>query len=164
MHNSRMLAVLDKAAAMMHWPQTHRTGYGLGMAIHDGFGSFVCQVAEVVLQANQPVVKRICCVVDCGTVVNPAIITAQIEGGIVFGLTAAIKSQITINKGRVQQSNFHDFNLLRQHEMPQVDVYIMPSEQPPGGVGEIGVPPVAPAVANAIFAASGKRHRTLPFS
>jgi CO/xanthine dehydrogenase Mo-binding subunit len=157
-----MLAVLDKAADIMPWNRTPAPGTGLGIAIHDGFGSMTCQVAEVSFSGDQLLIKRICCVADCGTIVNPSIAKAQIESGIVFGLTATIKSGISINQGRVEQSNFHDFPLLRMHEMPQVDIYLIQSDQPPGGVGEIGVPPIAPAIANAIFAASGKRIRSLP--
>lgn len=161
-NNPRVLAVLDHAATLMQWGQALPPGHGLGIAVHDGFGSVVCQIAEVFVNGNKTVVKRICCVVDCGTVVNPEIVTSQIESGVVFGLTAALKSRITISKGRVEQSNFHDFRLMRINEMPEIDVHIMPSERPPGGVGEIGVPPAAPAVANAIFAVTGKRLRALP--
>jgi CO/xanthine dehydrogenase Mo-binding subunit len=100
--------------------------------------------------------------VDCGTVVNPDTVKAQMEGGVVFGLTAALKAGITIEAGRTQQSNFHDYPLLRMDEMPVVEVHIVPSDERPSGIGEMGVPPIAPAVANAIFAATGKRLRRLP--
>jgi isoquinoline 1-oxidoreductase subunit beta len=102
------------------------------------------------------------CAVDCGRYVNPDTIAAQMEGSIVFGLTAALKGQITIANGRVVQSNFHDYEMLRLNEMPKVEVHIVPSNEPPGGVGEPGTPPIAPAVCNAIFAATGKPIRRLP--
>jgi len=100
--------------------------------------------------------------VDCGRTVNPDTVKAQLEGGIIFGLTAALKTEITLDKGRVQQSNFHDYPMVRMFESPEIEVYIVPSTEKPTGVGEPGVPPVAPAVANAIFAATGKRVRRLP--
>jgi isoquinoline 1-oxidoreductase subunit beta len=107
-------------------------------------------------------VHRVVCAIDCGTVVNPDTVTAQVEGSIVWGLTAALYGAITIDKGRVQQSNFQDYPMLRINEMPAVEVHIMPSNAPAGGVGEPGVPPLAPAVCNAIFAGTGKRIRKLP--
>lgn len=160
--NPRVLAVLDKAAELAGWGRAMAPGRGLGIAIHDAFGSVVCQVAEVSIVANQLTVEQIFCVVDCGMVVNPSIVSAQIEGGIAFGLTAATQSRITIDKGCVVQSNFHDFALLRMREMPAVSVHILPSHLPPGGIGEVGVPPVAPAVANALFAVTGKRLCAIP--
>jgi isoquinoline 1-oxidoreductase beta subunit len=108
-------------------------------------------------------VNRVVCAVDCGTVINPDTVVAQMEGGIVFGLTAALKAEITIEKGRAQQSNFNDYPLLTMDEMPVVEVHIVPGdERPPTGIGEMGVPPIAPAVANAVFAATGVRVRHLP--
>jgi isoquinoline 1-oxidoreductase beta subunit len=107
-------------------------------------------------------VHRVVCAVDCGRYVNPDTIAAQMEGGITFGLTAALKGQITIDKGRVQQSNFHDYEMLRVNEMPKVEVHIVSSSEAPGGIGEPGTPPIAPAVCNAIFAATGKPIRRLP--
>jgi isoquinoline 1-oxidoreductase beta subunit len=107
-------------------------------------------------------VKRIVCAVDCGKVVNPDNVRAQMEGGIAFGLTAALKAEATVKNGRIQQSNFHDYPLLPMDEMPLVEVYIVESDQEPTGIGEMGVPPVAPAVANAVFAATGKRVRHIP--
>ena len=105
---------------------------------------------------------RFVCAVDCGIAINPRIIESQMEGAVAFGLTATLKSAITIRGGRIEQSNFDDFPILRMHEMPKVEVYIMPSNGPPTGIGESGVPLVAPAVANAVFAAIGKRIRRLP--
>ena len=120
-------------------------------------------MAEVSVNGKGVVkVHRIVAAVDCGTVINPKIVEAQISGGIAFGLTATIKSAITIKDGKAEQSNFHDFALLRMNEMPEVEVYTVPSTAAPTGIGEIGVPPVAPAVANAIAAATGKRVRRLP--
>jgi len=107
-------------------------------------------------------VNRVVCAVDCGKVVNPGNIKAQMEGGIVFGLTAALKSEATLKNGRVQQSNFNDFPILRMEEMPLVEVYIVESEEKATGIGEMGVPPIAPAVANAVFAATGVRVRHIP--
>jgi len=107
-------------------------------------------------------VHRVVCAVDCGRHVNPDIIAAQMEGGIVYGLTAALKGLITVKNGRVEQSNFHDYEMLRLNEMPKIEVHIVPSNEPPGGCGEPGTPPIAPAVCNAIFAATGKPIRRLP--
>ncbi len=107
-------------------------------------------------------VNRVVCAVDCGKVVNPDNVAAQMQGGIAFGLTAALKAQTTIKDGRVQESNFHDYPILRMDEMPQVEVHIVESGQRPTGIGEMGVPPVAPAIANAVYAATGKRIRHIP--
>ena len=123
----------------------------------------MAQVAEVSVAVDGKIrVHRVVCAVDCGTVVNPDIVRAQMEGGIVFGLSAALKSGISIESGRVVQSNFHDYPILRFEEMPTVDVHIVPSSEPPSGIGEMGVPPIAPALANAVYAATGKRVRHLP--
>jgi isoquinoline 1-oxidoreductase beta subunit len=122
----------------------------------------VAHVVEVSVAPNGAIrVERVICAVDCGMVINPDTVVAQMEGGIAFGLTAALKAHITIENGRVAQSNFHDYPLLRIDEMPQVEVHIVPSTERPTGIGEMGVPPIAPAVANAIFAATGKRVRHL---
>jgi CO/xanthine dehydrogenase Mo-binding subunit len=122
----------------------------------------VAQVAEVTVGEDGAIRWRVVCAVDCGQVVNPDTVVAQMEGGIAFGLTAALKAQITIDKGRTQQSNFNDYPLLPIGEMPAVEVYIVPSDRAPSGIGEMGVPPVAPAVANAVFTASGVRVRKIP--
>jgi isoquinoline 1-oxidoreductase beta subunit len=123
----------------------------------------VAQVADVSVADNGAVrVHRIVCAVDCGTVINPNTARAQIEGAVVFGLTAALKHEITVRNGRVEQTNFNDYQMRRINEMPVVDVHIVPSAEPPGGIGEAGVAPTAPAVANAIFALTGKRIRRLP--
>ena len=106
--------------------------------------------------------KRVVCAVDCGKVVNPDNVAAQMQGGIVFGLTAALKAEAAIRNGRMQQNNFHDYPILRMDEMPLIEVYIVPSDRRSTGIGEMGVPPVAPAVANAVYAATGKRVRHIP--
>jgi len=122
----------------------------------------VAEVAEISLGEAGVRVHRVVCAVDCGIVINPDTVAAQMESGIVFGLTAALKGEITIANGRVQQANFNDYPLLRMDEMPAVEVHIVKSDRPPGGVGEPGTPPIAPAVANAVFAATGKPVRRLP--
>ncbi len=136
---------------------------GRGIAVHESFGSFVAQVVEVTYKADKSFkVDRVVCAVDCGLAINPDVIKAQMEGGIGFALSAALHSAITLTDGKVDQSNFHDFQVLRINEMPVVEVHIVPSAEPPTGVGEPGVPPLAPALANALFAATGKRIRNLP--
>ena len=159
----RHLGVLELAAQKAGWGKPLPPGHARGIAVHESFGSWIAQVAEVSASKDGTVsVHRVVCAIDCGRVVNPDTIKAQVESGIVFGLTAALHGAITIKDGRVEQSNFHDYKMLRMNEMPRVEVYIVPSQEPPGGVGEPGVPPVAPAVANAIFAATGRRIRRLP--
>jgi isoquinoline 1-oxidoreductase beta subunit len=158
----RHRAVLDLAAERAGWSTPPPAGRFRGLAVHESFGSFVAQVAEVSLDGDRIRVHRVVCAVDCGTALNPAGVAAQMEGGIVYGLSAALHSEITLRGGRVQQSNFHDYPPLRLHEAPVVEVHIVPSAEPPSGVGEPGVPPIAPAVANAVFAATGQRLRRLP--
>lgn len=154
------------AAEKSGWGTPLPTGWGRGMAYHATWDvTDVAEVAEVSVEDDGTIrVHRVVCVVDCGMVVNPDTVEAQMEGGIVFGLTAALKDPITLEGGRVVQGNFDDYRLLRFDEMPVVEVYIVPSEGPPHGVGEMGNPPIAPAVANAVFAATGKRVRSLPLS
>ena len=162
-HHPRHQGVLELAAAKAGWGKPLPAGRGRGIAVHESFGSWVAQVAEVsVTPRGQVKVHRVVAAVDCGQYVNPDTIAAQIEGGIAFGLSAALHSQITLKGGRVVQSNFHDYEVLRLNEMPEVEVHILPSGEKPGGVGEPGVPPVAPAVANAVFALTGVRVRRLP--
>ncbi|HLA26794.1 MAG TPA: xanthine dehydrogenase family protein molybdopterin-binding subunit [Syntrophales bacterium] len=159
----RHKAVLELAAAKAGWGKRLAEGRGLGLAVHESFGSCVAQAAEVSVSKEGKVkVHRVVCAIDCGSVVNPDAIRAQMEGGIVFGLTAALYGEITFEKGRVKQGNFQDYPMLRVHEMPVVETYIVDSAEAMGGVGEPGVPPIAPAVANAIFVATGKRARRLP--
>jgi isoquinoline 1-oxidoreductase beta subunit len=161
----RMKAVLELAADKAGWSTPLPPGKGRGIAVAEAFKSYVAQVAEVSVDKDGRVtVDRVVCAVDCGTAINPDIIAAQMEGGIGFGLGAALYGAITLKDGRVEQDNFNSYRVLRINEMPKVEVHIIPSAEPPTGVGEPGVAPVGPAVANAIFAASGKRHRVLPFS
>lgn len=159
----RHKGALELAAATAGWSKPVAKGISRGIAVHESFGSYVAQVAEVSVSKDGHIkVHRVVCAVDCGMVVNPDIIKAQMESAIVFGLTAALKGEITIKNGRVEQSNFHDYPLLRIDEMPEIVVAIVPSQENPGGVGEPGTPPIAPAVANAVFKATGKRLRRLP--
>ena len=159
----RLRAVLDLAAAKGDWGKPLGVNEGRGIALHLSFGSIVAEVAEVAIAADQRIsVKRVVAAVDCGTVVNPAIVEAQVQSAIVYGLTAALFGKITLENGRVVQANFPDYEMLRLAQMPRIEVHIVPSEAPPGGIGEPGTPPIAPAIANAIFAATGKRVRALP--
>jgi isoquinoline 1-oxidoreductase beta subunit len=159
----RYKAVLEAAAQKAGWGRPLPAGQFRGIAVAQSFGSYVAEVAEVSVAADgTPRVHRVVAAVDCGMTVNPAIIHRQIEGGIVYGLTAALYGRISFKDGRVEQGNFHDYQMLRMNEMPKVEVHILPSTEKPGGIGEPGTPPIAPAVTNAIFAATGKRIRTLP--
>jgi isoquinoline 1-oxidoreductase beta subunit len=161
----RHKAVLELAAEKAGFGTNLPEGHARGIAVHESFGSFIAEVAEVsVNPAGEVRVHKVVCTIDCGRVVNPEIIKAQMESGIVFGLTAALYGAITFKDGRVEQSNFHDYPMLRMKDMPKVEVYIMPSQEALGGVGEPGVPPIAPAVANAVFAATGRRIRRLPIN
>ena len=159
----RMRAVLDLAAERAGWDQPLPPGEGRGVALADYGGTLVAEVVEVAVASDgTPDVRRIVCAVDCGIAVNPDIVEAQAVGGIIVGLTAALRGEITIADGRVEQGNFDDYPLLRFDEVPPIEVHIMPSDAGPTGIGEPTVPPVAPALANAIFAATGKRLRILP--
>ncbi|MGE3649230.1 MAG: molybdopterin cofactor-binding domain-containing protein [Reyranellaceae bacterium] len=160
----RHLAVLDAAAKAAGWWTPAPAGVGRGVALRQSFGSIVAQVAEVAVEGNAIRVKRVVCAVDCGRVVNPAIVRAQIESGIVFGLSAALFGEITIKNGVVEQGNFPDYDVVRLADMPVIETLIVGApESPMGGIGEPGTPPIAPAVGNAIFALTGKRLRSLPF-
>ncbi|OYU26075.1 MAG: acylaldehyde oxidase [Burkholderiales bacterium PBB2] len=158
----RHRAVLELAAAKAGWGQPLPAGRARGIAVHESFGSWCAQVAEVSLQDGQPRVHRVVCALDCGVVVNPDTVEAQMQGSIVYGLSAALYGEITLKNGRVEQSNFPDYEAVRFAQMPQIEVHIVPSSAPPGGVGEPGTPPIAPAVANALFALTGLRVRDLP--
>ena len=159
----RMSAVLQLVGEKSGWGKPLLAGRGRGIATHFSFDTYVAQVIEASVEKDGTVhVHRVVCAVDCGRVINPDIVKAQMEGGIVFGLTAALKTEITLENGRVQQHNFYDYPMLRMNESPEIEVHIVPSENAPTGVGEPSVPPVAPALANAIFAATGKRVRRLP--
>jgi isoquinoline 1-oxidoreductase beta subunit len=160
----RHLGVLELAASKAGWGTPLPAGRARGIAVVESFASYVAEVAEVSVNRSSGEIKvhRVVCAVDCGRHVNPDTIAAQMEGAIAYGLTAALKGNITINKGRVEQSNFQDYEMLRMNEMPKTEVHIVPSDEPPGGVGEPGTPPIAPAVCNAIFAITGKPIRRLP--
>jgi isoquinoline 1-oxidoreductase beta subunit len=160
--NPRLLGVLELVAQKSDWGKALPAGRFRGVAIVNNVGSYTAQVAEVSIDRGKVKVHRIVCAVDCGHVVNPAIVEQQMRSAIVYALSAALKGQITIDKGRVQQNNFDRYDVVRIDEAPVVEVHIVPSTQNPGGMGEAGVPAVAPAVANAVFAATGKRVRRLP--
>ena len=160
----RLLGVLNLVAEKSGWGTPLPPGRGRGIAGLYGFGSYIAHVAEVTVAKDGTLhVDRVVVAVDCGQVINPDLVAAQIEGGVVFGLTSALFDEITIQNGQVQQTNFDNYPMLRIADMPKVEVHIVPSHEPPGGIGEPGVPSTAPAVANAIFAATGKRLRRLPF-
>ena len=137
-------------------------GRGLGLAAHGSFESYVAQVAEVSVVDGAIRVHRVLCVIDCGLAVNPDVVRAQMEGSVVYGLSAALHGNLEVENGAIRESNFHDYPIVRMHEAPDVEVIIVDSDEPPTGVGEPGVPPVAPAVANAVFAATGQRLTSLP--
>ncbi|MGH8490226.1 MAG: molybdopterin cofactor-binding domain-containing protein [Gammaproteobacteria bacterium] len=159
----RHLGVLNLAAEKAGWGTPLAQGKARGVAVHESFKTFVAQVAEVSMKPDGSFrVERVVCAVDCGVAVNPDVIRAQMEGGIGYGLAAALDGAITLKEGRVEQSNFHDYLVLRMNEMPKVEVHILPSQEAPTGVGEPGVPPIAPAVCNALYNLTGKRIRTLP--
>ena len=159
----RHLAVLKKAAEAAGWGTPLPQGQGRGIALFESFESIVAHVAEVEVSSEGTVaVRRIVAAIDCGMAVNPDGLKAQIEGGIVFGLSAALHGAITIDKGAVMQANFPDYEMVRMAECPEIEIHIVESDAPLGGAGEPGVPPVAPAVTNAIFAATGTRIRELP--
>jgi len=160
----RALGVLDLAAERSGWGTPAAPGRFRGVALHESFGSYVAQVAEVSIDGGTVRVHRVVCALDCGQIVNPDTVVAQMEGGIVYGLTAALQGKITIANGRVKESGFFDYPILTMREMPVIDVHLVPSTMEPGGVGEPGTPPIAPAVANAVFAATGTRIRKLPIT
>ena len=161
----RLRNVIKIAAEKGNWGKPMPAGQGRGFASHFSFDTYVAYVADVTVNANGSVkVDRVTAAVDCGQIINPDGVKAMVEGAIVYGLSAAMKDKITITDGRVQQSNFDDYRVLKINEMPVVDVHLVPSTEQPTGMGEPGLPPIAPAVTNAIFAATGKRIRTLPFS
>jgi len=160
--DSRHRRVLDVVAERAGWGSPLPNGTARGVAVHRSFGSWCAQVAEVAIETGGLRVRRVVAAFDCGVVVHPDTVVAQIEGGIVYGLSAALKGKITIAGGRVVQSNFHDYPVLRLDEMPVIEVHLVPSGDAPGGVGEPGTPPIAPAVANAVAALTGQRIRQLP--
>jgi len=158
----RALNVLNTAAQAANWGSTLPTGQGRGVSVMHAFGSYFAIVVEVAVEQGEVAVKRVVCAVDCGMVVNPNTVEAQVQGGIIFGITGALYSEITIKDGRVQQNNFTDYRMLRIDQTPPIDVHIVKSSEAPGGIGEPGTAALAPALTNAIFAATGKRLRQLP--
>jgi isoquinoline 1-oxidoreductase beta subunit len=155
--------VLHNGASATDWPRAQRAGTGMGVALLQEWDSIVAHIIEVEVEGTRLRVKRIVVAMDCGTAVNPQQVRAQLEGGSLFGLSAALGEKITLAGGRVEQRNFNDYPLLRIHEAPQIDSILLDTpDATVGGVGEPPVPGVAPALANAIFAATGKRLRSLP--
>ncbi len=162
----RHVGALKLAAQKAGWDQpfSKGKGRGRGVAVHESFGSVVAQVAEVTVSGDKITVDRVVCAVDCGIAVTPDVIKAQMQSGIGYGLSAALYGKITLTDGHVDQTNFHQYRVLRINEMPRaIEVFIVPSTNAPSGVGEPGTPPIAPAVANAVRAATGIRLHTLPF-
>jgi isoquinoline 1-oxidoreductase beta subunit len=159
----RAKAVLALAAEKAGWGQPLPERVGRGVSLQFAFATYMAVIAEVEAPKDGVVrVRRVVCAVDCGTVVNPDTVQAQIQSAIIFGITAALHGQITLKNGRVEQSNFHDYQMLRINEAPAINVHIVQSVEPPGGMGECGTSAIVPAVANAIFAATGKRLRKMP--
>jgi len=159
----RLRAVLELAAQRAGWSKPLAKPRGRGIASFASFGSYIAQVAEVTMVEGKSFkIDRVVAAVDCGRAVNPESVRSQTEGAIIFGLSAALKGEITVHNGAVDQDNFNGYELVRFHEAPPIEVHVVESDQDPSGMGEPGLPPVAPAVANAIFAASGHRLRRLP--
>jgi isoquinoline 1-oxidoreductase beta subunit len=159
----RAKAVLELAAQKAGWGQSLPDRVGRGVSLQFVFATYLAQVAEVEVSKDGTVrVRRVVCAVDCGTVVNPDTVRAQIQSAIIFGITAALYGQITLKDGRVEQTNFDSYQMLRMNEAAAIEVYIIQSSEPPGGMGEAGTSAIVPAVTNAIFAATGKRLRKLP--
>ena len=159
----RARAVLDLAAEKAGWGQALPKGIGRGVSLQNAFGSWLAQVAEVEVSKEGAVrVRRVVCAMDCGTVVNPDTVQAQLQSGIIFGTTAALYGEITLKNGRVEQSNFDNYQMIRINEAPVIEVHLVKSTEPPGGMGETGTSAVVPAIANAVYAATGKRLRKMP--
>jgi isoquinoline 1-oxidoreductase beta subunit len=158
----RHLAVLNAVADASRWSEGAPARRGRGVAIHESFGSIVAEIAEVSVEGTDVRVHKVWCAVDCGFAVHPSGVIAQMESAINYGLTAALYGEITFTDGKPDQSNFHDYQILRINEAPEIHVTIVNSGERMGGAGEPGTPPIAPAVANAIYAATGKRIRRLP--
>jgi isoquinoline 1-oxidoreductase beta subunit len=159
-HRNVLALVRDKSG----WGKTPvPKGRARGVAVHESFGSVCAQVVEISLDGNAIRVHKVTAAVDCGIAINPLTVEAQVQSAMAFGLSAAMYGRITLKNGRVEQSNFSDYPVLRINEMPECSVHIVPSKEPPTGIGEPGTPPIAPAIANAVFALNGKRLRQLPF-
>jgi isoquinoline 1-oxidoreductase beta subunit len=161
-NHPRHRGVLDLAAQKAGWGKPLPKGHWRGVAVHESFHSYVAEVVEISIADGKPKVERVVCAIDCGVAVNPDMVRAQMESGIIFGLSAALYGEITLKDGQVVQSNYHDYQIVRLPEAPKIEVHIVPSSAKPTGVGEPGVPPLAPALANAVFAATGKPVRRLP--
>jgi isoquinoline 1-oxidoreductase beta subunit len=162
-HAPRHLAVLELAAEKASWGSALPAGWARGCAIHESFGTIVAQVAEVFLEGGRPRVSRVICALDCGVVVNPSIVAQQMEGGVIFALSAALYGEVNIADGIVQQRNFPSYPMMKLGRAPKVETFTVRSTRAPAGIGEPGVPPLAAAVANALFVLTGKRFRSLPF-
>ncbi|HEU4733500.1 MAG TPA: molybdopterin cofactor-binding domain-containing protein, partial [Kofleriaceae bacterium] len=158
----RWLAVLDLAAAKAGWGTPLPAGVGRGIAVHESFETVCAEVVEASVEGSRVRVHRVVAAIHCGLAVNPGLVAAQVESAVIFGLSAALKQQITFRRGRVQETNFGRYRSLRMFECPVIETHIVPSTDDPTGVGEPGLPPIAPALCNAIFAATGKRIRSLP--
>jgi len=160
---ARLRAVLELAAEKADWSKPLPKDRGRGIAAYKSFGSYFAEVAEVTVSGSNFKIDRIVAAVDCGQIVNPESVRSQTEGAIIYGLSAALKNEITIKNGAVEQTNFDGYDPIRINEAPLIEVHLTQSREDPGGMGEPALPPIAPAVANAIFAASGQRLRRLPF-
>jgi isoquinoline 1-oxidoreductase beta subunit len=161
--DERRLAVLDLACERAGWGSSMQGDWARGLAVHEAFGTVVAQIAEVALVEGRPRVRRVVCAVDCGIAVSPDQVAAQMEGGVCFGLSAAMYGKITLDDGVPAQDNFDTYEVLRIDDAPVVETHIVPSRRDPSGVGEPGVPPIAPAVANALLVLTGKPTTSLPF-
>ncbi len=162
--DERRLAVLDLACERAGWGRPMETGWARGLAVHESFGTVVAQIAEVGMVDGRPRVRRVICAVECGIAIAPDQIAAQMEGGVCYGLSAALYGKITLDKNGVpEQTNFDTYEVLRIDEAPLVETHIVPSQNDPSGIGEPGVPPIAPAVANALLVLTGKPTTSLPF-
>jgi CO/xanthine dehydrogenase Mo-binding subunit len=160
--NPRLKRTLELAAEQSGWGSKLPAGRARGVALLDDRGGKVAEVAEVSIENGRVRVHKVTCVADCGQIIHPGIVEAQLSGSVIAGLTAALYGEITIEKGRAKQANFNDYPMLRMREAPPITVHVVKSHEEPGGVGEPAVPPIAPAVTNAIFALTGKRIRQLP--
>jgi isoquinoline 1-oxidoreductase beta subunit len=160
---ARLLAIMELAAEKSGWGTPLPKGKGRGIATYHSFGSYIAEVAEVTVRGNNLKIDRMVAAIDCGQIVNPESVRAQAESAIIYGLSAALKNEITVKNGAIEQTNFDGYDPIRINEAPPIEVHLMKSKEEPGGMGEPALPPAAPAVANAIFAACGKRVRKLPF-
>jgi isoquinoline 1-oxidoreductase subunit beta len=159
----RARAVLQLAAEKAGWGQSLAKGTGRGVALQFVFGTYMAQVAEVEVSRDGEVrVRRVVCAVDCGSVVNPDTVVGQVQGAVIFGISAALFGEVTLKDGRIEQTNFNTYRVLRMNEAPTIEVHIVKNTEPPGGMGEPGTSAIVPAVTNAVFAATGKRVRRLP--